>query len=322
MEQSYDLPDGVYNREILPYAPLLHGVKEAFADPNTGIAPSLMDIDPESIDTFYAACTERIASLMKLEQQGHPAAQTVGVALYDQVDTPYFFYPGYNTDAMDYQLLLSYLIVLMCAVIVAPIFTSDYQTGADDIYRCTRYGKGKLVLTKILSALLICTMVYCICAVLYLFASNSLFGWECTKTSMQMLYSVVNLPNWTIGELQIGCAVGYLLSLLASVSFTLFLSAKFRNVITTLAVSLLFCILPVVIYLAFPAEIGNWLYPFLPASGTALQASFLYAFADFSFWSIGNTAVWLPQAMTVICCVEVPVFLGLTAWSYCSHKVG
>ena len=30
--ESYDLPEGVYEEEILPIAPLLHGVKEAFAD--------------------------------------------------------------------------------------------------------------------------------------------------------------------------------------------------------------------------------------------------------------------------------------------------
>ena len=40
--ESYDLPEGVYEREILPIAPLLHGVKEAFAHPNTGMAPTIM----------------------------------------------------------------------------------------------------------------------------------------------------------------------------------------------------------------------------------------------------------------------------------------
>ena len=48
--ESYDLPQGVYEREILPIAPLLHGVKEAFADPDTGMAPAIMEIDPEHID--------------------------------------------------------------------------------------------------------------------------------------------------------------------------------------------------------------------------------------------------------------------------------
>ena len=64
VENTYDLPDGVYEAEILPYAPLLHGVREAFADPDTGIAPSTRDIDPEKVDDFYGACEDRLASLM------------------------------------------------------------------------------------------------------------------------------------------------------------------------------------------------------------------------------------------------------------------
>ena len=46
------LPDGVYDREILPYYPLLHGGREAFADPDTGIAPSTLEIDPEKVACY------------------------------------------------------------------------------------------------------------------------------------------------------------------------------------------------------------------------------------------------------------------------------
>lgn len=58
--ESYELPEGVYEREILPIAPLLHGVKEAFADPNTGMAPAIMEIDPEQIDDYYSIFESRI----------------------------------------------------------------------------------------------------------------------------------------------------------------------------------------------------------------------------------------------------------------------
>ena len=71
--ESYDLPEGVYEREILPIAPLLHGVKEAFADPNTGMAPSLWTIQPERLDQFETVCEDRLASLMRTEQPDHPA---------------------------------------------------------------------------------------------------------------------------------------------------------------------------------------------------------------------------------------------------------
>lgn len=176
VEESYNLPEGVYQSEILPYAPLLHGVKEAFADPDTGIASSIMEIDPEEINNYYDVCEERIISLMKMEQQKYPAAQKTAVTMYDKVKKPYQIYPGYNTDAMDYQMLLAFVIVLLCTVIAAPVFTSDYQTGADDILRCTKYGNVKFAITKIISAFLICGITYSLCAVIYILVSNNFFG--------------------------------------------------------------------------------------------------------------------------------------------------
>lgn len=320
VENSYDLPDGVYEARILPFAPLLRGVKEAFADPDTGIAPSIMEIDPEKLDDYYDACEERIVSLMKAEQKNHPAAQKAAVSKYHEVEKPYLFFPGYTTDAMDYQILLAFLILLICTVIAAPVFTSDYQTGADDILRCTKYGRTTFAVAKIVSALFICGIVFALCTAVYVLISNCLFGQESTKTSMQMLYSILNLPDMNIGELQCFTAVSCLLSLLATVSFTLFLSSKCKNVVASLSAALVFCILPLVIYIAFPAETGTWIYGVLPSGGAGLQTSILYAAIDFDFLNIGNLAIWLPHFMLGAYVIEIPLFSILTVSSYAKHK--
>lgn len=321
VEESYDLPEGVYQEEILPYAPLLHGVKEAFADPDTGIGASIMEIAPEEIDKYYEACEERILSLMKMEQKEYPAAQKTAVTMYDRVKKPYEIYPGYNTDAMDYQMLLAFVLVLLCTVIAAPVFTSDYQTGADDILRCTKHGTVKLAVTKIISAFLISGGTYVLCAAISILLSNYLFGWECTKTSIQMLFSIVNLPAMDIGQMQYFIAVTGLLCILATISFTLYLSSKFKNVVASLSTALLFCVLPIIIYMALPEEIGNWIYPILPASGVGLQASIFYAAIDFNFWNIGNMAIWMPHVMIAANLIEIPLFAFLTVHSYAAHKV-
>lgn len=320
VESSYDLPEGVYGAEILPYAPLLHGIREAFADPDTGIAPDIMDIDPEKVDDYYGVCGERIVSLMKQEQKNHPAAQQAAIDLYGQAQKPYLFFPGYSTDAMDYQVLLGLLVVLFCAVIAAPAFTSDYQTGADDIYRCTKYGKTKFAFVKIAAAFLVCGTAYTFSAAVYLLVSNSLWGWECTKTSMQLLYSVISLGAMNVGALQIFIAVAGLLSVLAVTSLTMFLSSKIENMTVCLSASLLFCILPVIIYMALPEEVGIWIYSVLPAAAFDLQTSILYAAADFDFWNIGSAAIWLPHVMIGACMVEIPLFAGLAVYSYITHK--
>ncbi len=319
--ESYDLPDGVYQREILPISPLLHGVKEAFADPDTGMAPSIMEIDPEQLDDYYSVCEARITSLMAMEMPGSPAAQRAAAAMYRQVAKPFEVYPGMSSNIMDYQNIMGFLVLLFCVVIAAPVFSADYQSGADDIFRCTRYGRAPLASAKLLASLFISGAAFIICAAAYIVTANSLFGWECTKTSIQMVYSIVTLADMSIGKLQLFFAAAGLLSVLASVSFTLFLSSRCKSAVMSLAAALAFCIAPAVISMTFPGALSGWVCSILPASGTSIQASVLYALTDFQFLNLGGPAVWTPYAMITACVIEIPLFSWLAVHSYCKHTV-
>ena len=198
-------------------------------------------------------------------------------------------------------------------VIAAPVFSADYQSGADDILRCTRYGRVMLGIAKLFAALLISTAAFVICAAVHILTADSLFGWECTRTSVQMMYSIVTLADMDIGGgLQFLFAVAGLLSILASVSFTLFLSARCKSTVSSLAVSLVFCIAPVVISMTAPGALGTWLCSILPASGTSIQASVLYAITDFQFLNLAGLSVWTPYAM---------IFAFLAVRTYCRHAL-
>lgn len=319
--ESYDLPEGIYEREILPIAPLLHGVKEAFADPDTGMAPAIMEIDPEQIDDYYSVCEARITSLMAMEQPDSPGAQGKAIKMYRYVEKPFEVYPGMNSTVLDYQNIMGFLVLLFCVVIAAPVFSADYQSGADDILRCTRYGRVSLGMAKLFAALLISTAAFVICVAVHILAADSLFGWECTRTSVQMMYSIVTLADMDIGGLQFLFAVAGLLSVLASVSFTLFLSARCRTTVSSLASSLVFCIAPVVISMTVPGALGTWLCSILPASGTSIQASVLYAITDFQFLNLAGVSVWTPYAMIGACVIEIPLFAFLAIRSYCRHAL-
>ena len=319
--ESYDLPEGVYEKEILPIAPLLHGVKEAFADPNTGMAPAIMEIDPARIDDYYSVCEARISSLMAMEQPGSPAAQREAVEMYQKVEKPFEVYPGMSSTILDYQNIMGFLVLLFCVVIAAPVFSADYQSGADDILRCTRHGRSKLAVSKLLAALFVSGAAFVVCATSHILVVNCLFGWECTKTSVQMLYSIVTLAGMNIGELQLLFALAGLLSVLASVSFTLFLSSKCKTTVASLAAGLVFCIAPVVLSMTMPENLSTWTCSILPASGTSIQASILYAITDFKFLNLGGLAVWTPYAMIGACIIEIPLFAFLAVRSYCGHTI-
>lgn len=54
-------PLDVNVKKIVPIRPLLKGLAEVFADPLTGIAADLMDIDPDAIDqSYYDKCAEHL----------------------------------------------------------------------------------------------------------------------------------------------------------------------------------------------------------------------------------------------------------------------
>ena len=317
--ESYDLPQGVYEREILPIAPLLHGVKEAFADPDTGMAPAIMEIDPEQIDNYYSVCEDRIASLMAMEQPDSGAVRQKAAEMYRRVPKPFEVYPGMSSTIMDYQNMMSFLVLLFSVVIAAPAFSAGYQSGADDILRCTKHGRAALGTAKLLAALLIGGLAFLICTAVFILAADSLFGWECTKSSIQMLYSIVTLADLNIGQLQGVFAAAGFLCVLASVSFTLFLSSKCKNTVSSLAAALVFCIAPTVVSMTVPGVLSSWICSILPASGTSIQASILYAITDFQFLNVGNLALWTPYAMIGACVIEIPLFSFLAVRSYCRH---
>lgn len=317
--ESYDLPEGVYEREILPVAPLLHGVKEAFADHKTGMAPTLMEIDPERIDDFDSVCEERIAALMAMEQPESPGAQRKAVAMYRNVERPFEVYPGMTSTVLDYQNMMGFLILLFCVVIAAPVFSADYQSGADDILRCTRYGRAALGRAKLFSALFVSGAAFTVCAAVHILAADGLFGWECTRTSIQMMYSIVTLADLSIGQLQLLFAAAGLLCVLASVGLTLLLSAKCDSTAAALAASLVCCIAPTVVSMAAPGGLSTWLCSILPASGTGIQSSVLYAITDFRFLNLAGLSVWMPYAMIGACVVELPLFAFFAVRAYCRH---
>lgn len=319
VETAYALPKEEYFGPIFQYTPFMSKIRESSMNPNTGMVPSVLELIPNQ-DEFYRHCVERLDALMKLEQKEYPSAGRFAAKMYEKVEFPFTYYYGIDSDSIEYQILLIFIITVFCAIIAAPIFSSDYQTGADDILRCTKHGRLRLGMIKTFSALLICGSAFLLYVVTYLLICNSLFGWESTRTSIQIIFSVSSLPALNIGQLQIVITVGTFISLLAIISFTLFLSSRLNGTVSSLALAILFCLLPIIVTIALPENLGNWVRCFLPGGGIGLQNSLLYELIDFNFLHLGKTSLWLPIAIIAMAVLEIPVFLVLTVYSYYRKK--
>lgn len=321
--ETYDLPEGVYSNRIIPFSPLLGGVKEAFANRENGIAPSLMEIKPERVDGYYEACVERLGSLMKMEQKDNPDIGELALDMYQDVETPYVYYPGYSSNALEYEGFLAMLLLLIGIVIAAPVFSSDYQTGADDILRCTKYGRFRLGVVKLVAVAGITVFLFMICMTLYLLISNAYFGWESLQTSMQMEFSITNLANWSLGDLQIAIVIACLLALIATISFVMFLSSNCKNVVTTLTIGFIVCLTPMFLSLLFSdsSRIVLWLRCLLPSNGICPPDGFLYEAVEYKFLKAGSLILWVPYAMLIFAGIEAVMFSLLAVRSYIGYRL-
>ena len=106
----------------------------------------------------------------------------------------------------------------------------------------------------------------------------------------------------------------------AILSFTLYVSTKMRSTVSSLAVTLMFCILPMLAGNIFPGKLGLWIQSILPGGGIGMGNSFLYALIDFKFLNVGNLSVWTPYALVFFAVIQIPLFLGMAVYSHCKMR--
>ena len=319
-ETTFDLPDEAYD-EINAVQGLLFDLGDLYPDKNGQTLPWL-EIDPDEVTSYYETIPLRVAAI---SQAQYPAVSGVGdyfTELYAQVDTPFNYVPGADATTLDYLILLSFVLLLCCALITVPVFASDQQTGSDDIQRCTKNGRARLGAMRVCASLLICGTLSGLCFTLYWIISNSLYGWEVTEASAQMLSlfgPLVPLP-FDFGELEILLSALAWLTILATVCAVLLLSARMKNLVAATGCALLLCFLPVLIQMIAPAAASDWINTFLPSSGVALQACTLYAMRTFNILHIGSFILWTPIAVSLCAAIELVLFAVLTVWRHARQR--
>lgn len=314
------MPVSEYTEKIAPVSFITDKLAEVYADSKTGIAADIMELTEEDAESFYEQCSRHMADLMDMEQKDHPEAKQKAIAMYEKVDKPFSYYPGVDTNSLEYLGLVVLLVVVLSVVITAPIFSSEYQTESDQILRCTRHGKIRLAVTKLLACVLIMTVVYVVCVMIFMVVINTAFGWEARQSDIQFLFSAITFLPMTLGSLQNTVILMGYLTMLATIFFTLFLSSKCRTIFASSLIGLGICLLPVFICNFMENNIGDWIRCLLPSGGTGMNNSFLYALLDTGFLYLGRHAFWVPYVMVLAAVADVVIFMVLAVRSYCRHS--
>ena len=328
--QKYDqnfmkIPADVYNQKITPIEPFLSAIRVVYFPGGDSGVEDLCTLNPDRIENFYQQRFEVIKGTLKSKYPGNQSVLQEAERLNAKsLKTPFTFTKGDPGGVSMSLTFLAFLLVMIGAMIAAPDFAAEYQSGADDIFRSARYGRGKFVVAKLCASLVLLVVMFVVCSLIFILLTDGTVGWSGFQTSVQLIFPTEGLAPLNFLQAQFATFLATFLSLLATACLSLFISTKCCNSTTALIFSIAIFMAPTILG-AVVRNGGNAmdiLTYALPGGSVGLREYFyVHLISRLSFVQIGPFSVWTPYLMLGACAVEIPVFFLLAVYAYCRHQV-
>ena len=307
-----EVPADVYAEKIYPIMPVLNIIEQVLAPDGKNLYNmEAFDVKEEDAATIYEKYREEIQGLSQ-----NPELVKEMQKISGSVKTPFTYESGMTLETVDYYTISLFLVMFAFIVIASPVYAAEYQTGADDVIRCTKNGRVRIAVTKILVTFTLAVATFVASSLTFVAVLYILYGGSGFGSSIQMGY-VFYLPALTIGSMLKLQIAGGVLFTLATVSFVLFLSSKCKNVQTALISAFGIAILPMILNMAGNNNVLNIMRCILPTGGFGLINGLQSELMARNFALVAGHYIWLPYILLVAAAVAVPVFVGLTIVSYC-----
>lgn len=297
----------VYAEKIYPIMPVLNVIEQVLVPDGKNLYNmETFDVKEEDAATIYEKYREEIQGLSQ-----NPELVKEMQKISGSVKTPFTYESGMTLETVDYYTIYLFLVMFAFIVIASPVYAAEYQTGADDVIRCTKNGRVRIAVTKILVTFTLAVATFVASSLTFVAVLYILYGGSGFGTSIQMGY-VFYLPALTIGSMLKLQIAGGVLFTLATVSFVLFLSSKCKNVQTALISAFGIAILPMILNMAGNNNVLNIMRCILPTGGFGLINGLQSELMARNFALVAGHYIWLPYILLVAAAVAVPVFVGLT----------
>ena len=281
--------------------------------------------DPEVASNFY----ERADKFGKetgeyyretYEGQKGEALASKAEEMYGYLSNEYKAYYDYSwgwsrLHAM--QTVLPFTIGLLLIVVLTPMFSDEYGKKTDSLLLSAKYGKSKLIKSKIITSFSIAIFSWLLIQLINIATIFSLFGIEGSKSFVQ---------NWAVN--QSPYAFTYLTSYLAvtAMSFVgllfltsmiLFISSRSKTPFISLIISAIIILLPTVHLDIFAGRVVQKILMFLP---TNILIG-VHHFKTFeAFYLFGNVIMLPSAAMAVAGILSILMVIG-AYFSFKQHQV-
>lgn len=224
------LIDSAYWDGIAPREHLLGMIAKNYADPNESVGyNALPDLDISGGTDFYGARQEKIEKLLNASSRELSEEQKAYWRdMNSKVDEPFTngYYEGWEIIISSFELLM-FALLAVC-IVIAPVFSGEYQAGTDAVILSAKYGKTKLTTAKIIAAYLFGALAFTLHVVVALGLPLAAFGFDGWDLPLQIANTTIPYPFTFLQSVLVNLGVVYLV-LFAVIGLTLLLSAKMKS---------------------------------------------------------------------------------------------
>lgn len=224
------LIDSAYWDGIAPRENLLGMIAKNYADPNESVGyNALPDLDISRGTDFYGARQEKIEKLLNASSRELSEEQKAYWRdMNSKVDEPFTngYYEGWEIIISSFELLM-FALLAVC-IVIAPVFSGEYQAGTDAVILSAKYGKTKLATAKIIAAYLFGALAFTLHIVVALGLPLAAFGFDGWDLPLQIANTTIPYPFTFLQSVLVNLGVVYLV-LFAVIGLTLLLSAKMKS---------------------------------------------------------------------------------------------
>lgn len=227
--EKFLIGDAYWNG-IAPREKLLNMIASTYSAPNEFKAYNdLADLDITDGANFYQAMESKNEALLNTPSRALTDNQKeYWSSKASNVDTPlqYGYYEGWNVIISSFELLM-FAILAIC-IVIAPVFSGEYQSGTDAVILSAKYGKTKLTTGKIMASLLFGTIAFALHILVACGLPLIAFGTDGWNLPLQIANTTVPYSLTFLQAVLMNIGIIYLI-LLAMISLTLLLSAKMKT---------------------------------------------------------------------------------------------
>lgn len=224
------LIEGAYWDGIAPREDLLNMIAKNYVNPNESAGYNkLPELDISEGTDFYAARQEKIERLLNDASRAMSEEQKAyWQDMNSKVDAPftYGYYDGWEIIISSFELLM-FALLAVC-IVIAPVFSGEYQAGTDAVILSAKYGKTKLTTAKIIASYLFGGLAFTLHVVVALGLPLAAFGFEGWDLPLQIANTTIPYPFTFLQAALVNLGVVYLV-LFAMIGLTLLLSAKMKS---------------------------------------------------------------------------------------------